>query len=151
MTSYFFPAGGTALTNTDQRGHASAPAGYVAYQYAILRFLPRVEREEFVNVGVVLYSQGAQVLTVRWHVDAARVRSLFPEADVAALEAQLVTLGQIVDGVGGEGRPTLDSLLARFGWIAAPRSTALQPGPMHGGITRDIAGEAERLLTRTVR
>lgn len=151
MTHYFFPADGTALTNTGQRGTASAPDGYVAYQYAVLRFLPRVEREEFVNVGVVLYSQSAEVLEVVWQVDAARITALFEEADVRALEAQLVTLRQIARGVGGGGRPTLATLLTRFGWIAAPRSTALQPGPTHGGITHDVAGEAERLLDRVVR
>ncbi len=147
----FFPADGTALTNTSQRGEASVPPGYVAYQYATLRFVPRVEREEFVNIGVVVYSQSAQTLTVAWHLDPERIDALFPRADQALLTEQLGIVDDVIAGVTGGGRPSLDSMLQRFGWITAPRSTVLQPGPMHGGMTRDIAGEAERLLDRLVR
>ena len=149
--SGFFPADGTALTNTSQRGEASVPPGYVAYQYAVLRFVPRVEREEFVNIGVVVYSQAAQVLAVAWHVDSARVEALSPGSDVSLLADQLAIVDDVCAGVTGGGRPSLDTMLKRFGWITAPRSTVLQPGPMHGGLTRDIDGEAERLLDRLVR
>ncbi len=147
----FFPADGTALTNTSQRGEASVPPGYVAYQYAVLRFVPRVEREEFVNIGVVVYSQAAQTLTVAWHLDSARVEALSPGADLALLADQLAIVDDVCAGVTGGGRPSLDTMLKRFGWITAPRSTVLQPGSVHGGLTRDIAGEAQRLLDRLVR
>lgn len=144
--SRYFPADGTALTNTDQRGERSAPPGYVAYQYAALRFVPRVEREEFTNVGVVVYSQAENVLTVAWHVDEARVRALSSDADLDGLRAQLHTLELIADGVTGDGRPTLDRLVARFGWIAAPRSTMLQPGPVHGAVTTDLSDATDHLM-----
>lgn len=147
----FFPADGTALTNTSQRGESSVPPGFVAYQYALLRFVPRVEREEFVNVGVVVYSQSAQVLQVAWHLDPERIGALFTGSDPQLLAEQLATVDDVCAGVTGGGRPSLDSMLRRFGWITAPRSTVLQPGPMHGGMTRDIDGEAERLLERLVR
>lgn len=147
----FFPADGTALTNTSQRGEDSTPPGYTAYQYAVLRFVPRVEREEFVNIGVVVYSQSAATLTVAWHITPERITALSPDADQSLLADQLAIVDDVCAGVTGGGRPTLDTMLKRFGWITAPRSTVLQPGPMHGGMTRDIDGEAQRLLDRLVR
>jgi hypothetical protein len=120
------------------------------YQYVVLRCVPRVEREEFLNVGVVLYSQGADFLEAAYRVDEERLRAFAPDADVADVNAALETVCQVCRGVTGGGLPTLGGLGRRFGWISAPRSTVVQPGPVHGGLTDDPAAELRTLLERLV-
>ena len=121
------------------------------YQYVVLRCVPRVDREEFINVGVVLHAQAADFLDARCHVNPARLGALDPTLDPAAVEASLTVVGQVCRGLDGRGRPTLESLGKRFGWLAAPRSTVVQPGPVHGGLTTDPAATLAELLTRLVR
>ena len=100
------------------------------YQYVVLRCVPEVQREEFLNVGVVVYSQAADYL----------------EAVAASLE----TICQVCRGVTGGGLPTLGGLGRRFGWLSAPRSTVVQPSPVHGGLTVDPAAELHALVDRLV-
>jgi hypothetical protein len=120
------------------------------YQYVVLRCVPRVEREEFVNVGVVLYSQAADFLAARYAVDEARLRALAPGLDTAEVADALETVCQVCRGVTGGGLPDLGGLGRRFGWLSAPRSTVVQPGPVHGGLAADPAAELERLVARLV-
>jgi len=122
----------------------------LSYEYVALRCVPRVDREEFINVGVVIHSQGADFLECAFSVDADRLRSFSPDLDLAAVEATLGTLCAICHGEQAPGRPSLDTLGQRFGWIAAPRSTVVQPGPVHGGLTSDPAAELPRLLAQLV-
>lgn len=133
------------------------------YQYTVLRCVPRVEREEFVNVGVVLYCPGREFLGAAWHLDEARLRAFAPELDVTAVRAalqavDLVCAGEAHTGYAGAVRATAygvrvlsDTQSSRFGFLKAPRSTVLQPGPVHGGITVDPAVELERLVQGLVR
>jgi hypothetical protein len=120
------------------------------YQYVTLRCVPRVEREEFVNVGVILYSQGADFLDAAYRVDEQRLRTLFPEVDAGAVGDALETVCQVCRGVTGGGLPTLGGLGRRFGWLSAPRSTVVQPGPVHGGLTDDPAVALRALVDRLV-
>ena len=120
------------------------------YQYVVMRCVPRVEREEFVNVGVVLYSQAADLLQAAWHVDPDRVRALFPGLDVARLCDALAFVEGVCAGDERGGSAAAQSLGQRFGFLKAPRSTVLQPGPVHGGLTRDPARQLEHLLERLV-
>ena len=132
------------------------------YQYVALRCVPRPDREEFVNVGVVLYCEEAAFLALASRVDEALLRAFAPELDLAHLEAALagaaeVCAGTAHSGYAGEVRATAhgtrllaDTPSARFGLLKAPKSTVLQPGPVHGGMTADPAAELERLLTRLV-
>jgi hypothetical protein len=122
----------------------------VGYQYVVLRCVPRVQREEFVNVGVVLYSQSADFLEASWRVDEARLQALAPDLDLAAVADALDTVCRVCRGETGGGLPTLGGLGKRFGWLSAPRSTVVQPGPVHGGLTRDPSAELESLLERLV-
>lgn len=121
------------------------------YQYVVLRCVPRVEREEFVNVGVVLYSQQAGVLRCTQSVDEDRLRALDRDIDVDAVRASLTTLEQVCRGESGGGRPHLDTPGRRFGWITAPRSTVVQPGPVHGGLSENPERTLDELLDRLVR
>jgi hypothetical protein len=121
------------------------------YQYVVLRCVPRVEREEFVNVGVALYSQQADVLRCVQDVDVERLRALAPDIDVDAVCASLATIEDVCRGESGGGRPTLHTQGQRFGWITAPRSTVIQTGPVHGGLSEDPERTLEDLLDRLVR
>jgi hypothetical protein len=120
------------------------------YQYVVLRCVPRVEREEFVNVGVVLYSQARDFLEARYEVDENRLRALAPGLDTIEVADALETVCQVCRGATGGGLPDLGGLGRRFGWLSAPRSTVVQPGPVHGGLTSDPAAELERLVVRLV-
>ena len=121
-------------------------ASLVGYQYVVLRCVPRVDREEFINVGVVLYSQATDFLGCAFLVDPERLGTLAPDVDLPSVDAALATIGAICRGEKAPGRPCLDGLGQRFGWLAAPRSTVVQPGPVHGGLTSDPPAELERLL-----
>ncbi|MEP7194006.1 MAG: DUF3037 domain-containing protein [Actinomycetota bacterium] len=122
-----------------------------SYEYVVLRCVPRVDRDEFINVGVVVHSQGADFLECAYTVNPDRLSSFSPQLDQGSLEAMLATLCSICRGEQAPGRPSLNGLGARFGWIAAPRSTVVQPGPVHGGLTSDPAAEVRRLLAKLVR
>ena len=121
-----------------------------AYQYVALRCVPRVDREEFVNVGVVVYCQAADFLEVASAVDADRLRALDPRVDVDQLCDGLDFVRAVCAGDERAGRAAAEPLGTRFGFLKAPRSTVLQPGPVHGGVTADPARELERLLERFV-
>jgi hypothetical protein len=116
------------------------------YQYVVLRCVPRVEREEFLNVGVVLYCQGADFLEAGYRVDEQRLRAFAPDLDPGEVAAALETVCEVCRGVTGGGLPTLGGLGRRFGWLSAPRSTVVQPGPVHGGLTEDPAATLRTLL-----
>ena len=116
------------------------------FQYVVLRCVPRVDREEFVNVGVVLYSQSADYLCAGSRLQEARLLALAPELDLEATRSALAAIEAHccgpADPVAGAGI----SLGQRFGWLAAPRSTVIQPGPIHGGVTDDPARQLQHLL-----
>lgn len=122
----------------------------VGYQYVVLRLVPSIEREEFVNVGVVVYAQMADFLDVRFDVDRERLRVLAPHLDGADVLAAFDGMRAAVRGEACPGRPEMSKLGQRFGWITAPRSTILQPGPLHGGVTQDPAATLEHLIARLV-
>ena len=120
----------------------------VVFEYAALRAVPRLERGECVNIGVVLYCQARAFLAVSVHVDAARLRALDAGVDVEGVTAAAEALQLTCEGKGPAGQTTLGQ---RFRWLTAPRSTVVQTGPAHSGLTADPVGELDRLLTALVR
>lgn len=132
-------------------GAAARSTTGLPYQYVVLRCVPRVEREEFCNVGVVLFCQEADYLACAWALDEARLGALDPELDRGALAAALRVVDEVCAGSQTGGLPHLGRAGARFGWLAAPRSTVLQPGPVHGGVCADPARELARLVDVLVR
>ncbi len=132
------------------------------YQYVALRCVPRVDREEFVNVGVVLYCHALDFLGSVSHLDESRLRALDPAVDVDAVRHALTAVEQVCRGeahvdfaVGSRAtaygvREGRDDQSSRFGFLRAPRSTVVQPGPVHGGLTDEPAAELQRLLERLV-
>ena len=113
------------------------------FDYAVLRAVPRVDRGEFINVGVLLYSQATGFLGIAVHVDAARLQALDPQVDLDAVKAAL-------EGIRRTCADTDRPVRERFGWLTAPRSTVVQVSPVHCGVTDDPAGQLERLMSRLV-
>ncbi len=117
------------------------------FEYALIRVVPRVERGEAINAGVILYSRAHGYLRTRIHLDEQRLRMLDPGADVAAVRA---ALGVLVSACR-EGPLAEQPLGARFRWLTAPRSTMVQPSPVHSGLTDNPEAELEHLFDTLVR
>ncbi|MFF9153936.1 DUF3037 domain-containing protein [Streptomyces sp. NPDC014846] len=121
------------------------------FEYALLRVVPRVERGECINAGVVVYSRARAYVGARTHLDEARLLALDPRADLAGIRAALDAVEKVCAGGDGAGQAAGDDAGRRFRWLIAPRSTVVQPGPVHTGLTTDPAAETERLLDLLVR
>lgn len=122
-----------------------------SYDYAVIRVVPRVEREEFVNVGIILSCESNQYLEARIELDAARVSALDPGIDIEALRRHLDTIPAICRGGAGSGPIGQLPLRARFHWLTAKRSAIIQTSPVHMGKCADMAATMEHLLDRMVR
>ena len=121
------------------------------YDYAIVRVVPRVDRGEFVNAGVIVGCASAGFLKAFIELDAPRLLALDPTADVAAIEASLATLPIVCAGGERAGPLGRLSLRERFDWLVAPRSTSIQTSPVHTGRCDDLERAAQHLLQRVVR
>jgi Protein of unknown function (DUF3037) len=120
----------------------------VPYEYAVIQAVPRVERGELINVGVVLYCQLRDFLAARTHLDADRLLALDPDADLAAIHAALTAWETACTNGDGSRAMTLGE---RFRWLVAPRSTILRAGPVHMGLAEDPQAELDRLVALLVR
>jgi hypothetical protein len=116
-----------------------------SFDYAVVRVVPRVERGEFLNAGVILFSSTAAYLAARVGLDRARLQALAPDADVDLVETYLEQIPKICAGGGEAGSIGQLPQRARFHWLVAPRSTILRAGPVHMGLTADPAAELDRL------
>ncbi|HYO40388.1 MAG TPA: DUF3037 domain-containing protein [Nocardioidaceae bacterium] len=121
------------------------------FQYVVLRCVPRVDREEFLNVGVVVYCQAADFLAARFHVDEDRLLAMAPGLDVDRVHSALRAVEAVCRGDASAREAGRAPLGTRFGFLKAPRSTVVQPGPVHGGTTTDPAAQLEHLVDRLVR
>lgn len=120
------------------------------FEYALLRVVPRIERGESLNAGVLVYCRQRDYLGSRVHLDHDRLHALDPTADPVAIEAALQASADVcaaAPGIGAAGREALGS---RFRWLTAPRSTVVQPAAVHTGLTEDPDAEADRLLALLV-
>ena len=125
-----------------------APCGF---DYAVLRVVPRVEREEFVNVGVILSCEASRFLEARIELDEGRVLALAPGLDMESLRRHLQTIPAICRGDADAGPIGLLPQRARFHWLTAKRSSIIQTSPVHTGKCGDLPAIMERLLQRMVR
>ncbi|MBK3564429.1 DUF3037 domain-containing protein [Streptomyces sp. MBT62] len=121
------------------------------FEYALLRVVPRVERGECINAGVLVYCRARSYVGARTHLDETRLLALDPDADVAGIRAALGAVEGVCAGGDAAGQAARDDAGRRFRWLIAPRSTVVQPGPVHTGLTVDPAAETERLLDLLVR
>lgn len=127
------------------RPEPGTAADLAPFAYAPIRVVPRVERGECINVGVVLYSRPRRYLGVRTSLDAQRLLALWPNLDLDAVQRHLEILCLVSAGDPAGGPIALLPPFERFGWLTAPASTIVQPGPVHSGISRDPAGALDRL------
>lgn len=121
------------------------------FEYAMLRVIPRLERGECMNVGVVVHCRAKDFLGCRTHLDEARLRALDPGLDLGGVRSALGAIEALCCGGDEAGQAGSESPGSRFRWLTAPRSTVIQPGPVHAGLTDDPAAELDRLLDLLVR
>lgn len=137
--------------------------GRVTYEYALLRVVPRIERGEAINAGVLLYCRRYDVLAVRVHLDRALLAALDPGCDAEAVADVLETIAAVAavpepprsdrhstGALAARGPGAGEDIGRRFRRLTTPRSTIVQPGPVHTGLTTDPHAEADRLLDRLV-
>ena len=124
-----------------------------SFDYAILRVVPRVERQEFINAGVVAFCLEKKYLAARIHLDESRLKALWPEADVELAREHLEAVRRICEGDPEAGPIARLSQRERFHWIISPRSTIIQPSPVHTrGVRWDgwLAGSAGEAVSGSV-
>ena len=121
-----------------------------AFQYAILRVVPSVERGERLNVGVALLCPQRRFVGVRVALDEARLGALAPGTDAAAVREALDALVAVADGDPSAGPLARLTLSERFGWLAAPSSTVIQPSAIHTGLCEDPAETLDHLFATLV-
>ena len=121
-----------------------------AFDYAVVRVVPRVDRGEFVNAGVILFCSSAAYLDARIHLDHERLKALAPSIDCAIIDAYLEAIPKICAGGGEAGSIGQLPQRARFHWLVAPRSTIIQTSPVHSGVSDDLDAALAQRFTKLV-
>ena len=116
-----------------------------SFDYAILRVVPRVERQEFINAGVVVFCLEKRYLAARIQLNVERMKALWPESDVELARQHLEAVPRICEGDPSAGPIAKLSQRERFHWIISPRSTIIQPSPVHTGVCDATDGLLDRL------
>ena len=122
-----------------------------SYDYAVLRIVPRVDREEFINAGVVLHCFERSYLAAACDLNVERLAAFAPEVDPEVVRRHLDAVARICRGDRDAGPIGKLPPKERFRWLVAPRSTIIQPSPVHAGLCEDPAGALEHLVNRMVR
>ena len=122
-----------------------------SYDYAIVRVVPRVERGEFVNAGVILFCRTRRFLGARIALDASRLAALAPQVDITLLRQHLAIIPLVCAGGVGAGPIGLLPLADRFHWLVAPRSAMIQTSPVHSGLCDAPAVALEQVLESLMR
>ena len=107
----------------------------IPYEYATVRVVPRVDRDEFVNAGVIVFAKARRLLAVRTHVDEARLRALWPDIDVENVRRHLDGIARICEGDPAGGPIAAMSQPERFHWLTSPRSAVIQVSPVRTGLS----------------
>ena len=121
------------------------------FEYAVIRLVPRVEREEFINVGVVLFCRARRFLEARIVLDTERLAALAPHLDIAAVQEQLSHIPLVCQGGAAAGPIGLLPQPERFRWLVASRSAMIQTSPVHVGMSADPAAALDHLVEVMVR
>ena len=121
------------------------------FDYAIVRVVPRVDRGEFLNAGVILFSSTAAFLGARIGCHHHRLQALAPDIDIALVDSYLDTIPKVCAGGPEAGSIGALPQRARFHWLVAPRSTIIQTSPVHSGVSHDLEGVLKSLFDKLVR
>jgi hypothetical protein len=122
-----------------------------SFDYAIVRVVPLVEREEFINAGVILFCRTCPFLGARIELDRERLAALAPWLDIPEVEQRLALIPLICRGDPAGGAVAALPLAERFHWLVAPRSTVIQTSPVHSGLCEDPGAELDHLIDTVVR
>jgi hypothetical protein len=122
-----------------------------SFEYAVIRVVPRVERGELVNAGVILFCLQRDFLAARVEVDEPRLQALWPEIDLDLVRQHLEAIPKICAGTSDAGPIGKLSLRERFHWLVAPRSTMIQVSPVHAGLCEDPERTLDELFSQAVR
>ena len=122
----------------------------VIYEYAVIRLVPKVEREEFLNLGVILMSKRKKYLEMKYQIDEPRIRSFAKDVDLITIRKYLEAWEDICAGAPRGGRIGQLDLHERFRWLTAARSTIIQSSKVHPGRCGDLAEVLENLFERYV-
>jgi hypothetical protein len=117
-----------------------------SFDYALVRVVPRVERQEFINAGVIAFCLEKRYLAARIHLDEARLKALWPEVDVDLVREHLSAIERICAGDRSAGPIAGLSQRERFHWLVAARSTMIQTSPAHSGLCEDTDDLLDRLV-----
>jgi hypothetical protein len=120
------------------------------FEYAIIRVVPRVEREEFLNVGVIIYCKSQQFLQTMFTLDEPRLLSLYPEIDITEVRQHLLAFEQISAGNPQAGPIASLDIASRFRWLTAKRSTVLQTSAVHPGLCKNAIDTLTQLHSQLV-
>ncbi len=124
--------------------------GNEVFEYAFIRFVPKVEREEFMNVGVILFSKRKKYLGVKYHFDEARLSAFAKDTDLEEFSKYLKSWDLICEGAEEGGKIAQLELAGRFRWLTAARSTIIQHSQVHNGICENPALMLENLFEKYV-
>jgi hypothetical protein len=130
---------------------SDSPGGGAWYEYAVVRIVPKVEREEFINIGVIVFAPEADYLAARIEVPEARLRLLAPDIDLEEVGAHLRAFEAIAAGDPSGGPVAALIQSQRFHWLTAPRSTIIQTSAVHAGHSANPARALEELMAKLVR
>ncbi len=144
------PGGPPGSPADDRAADTRARGDGDPFQYAVLRVVPRIERGEFVNVGIVLLCRPRRFLDARAALREERLASLAPRVDPGPIRAHLDALVRIARGDAGGGPIARLGQPERFHWLVSPASTVIQPSEVHTGLTTDPAAELDRLFATLV-
>ncbi len=122
-----------------------------SFSYAVVRVVPDIEREEFLNAGLILFCREKKYLRAGMSLDVDRLRALRADIDADAVRGQLDLVERIASGAVERGPLAGMSQSERFHWLTTPRSTVVQPGPIHGGMSEDPDATFDRLFGTLVR
>jgi len=120
------------------------------YDFAIIRIVPRVEREEFVNAGVVVFCPARQYLEAKVLIDEPRLKALWPDLDIGVIQQHLEPFPMVCAGNPDAGPIAQRPLRERFHWIVSPRSTMIQISPVHTGLTENPETTLNELYDKQV-
>lgn len=120
------------------------------YEYAIIRLVPRVERHEFINVGLILYSKDGKFLKSRTHLNREKISCFNSELDIDEVNRNLNAFNAICSGDKNAGPMASEDLPARFRWLTATRSSSIQTSKPHVGSSMDLEETFERLYGELV-
>nr|WP_199003415.1 DUF3037 domain-containing protein [Flavobacterium sp. ASV13] len=120
------------------------------YEYAVIRVVPRVEREEFLNIGIILFCKKAKFIKVLFHLNKEKIQALSADFDIEQLECNLTSLEKITKGAKDGGPIAEFDIPERFRWLTAIRSSAIQTSRPHPGLCKDLEKTIQRLFEELV-